>query len=56
VHQDRVQGLHVARDGGQRSRWLPVLIDGDQQRVGVLEAMRHRLSWVNWLRLDGGSD
>ncbi|EXI64171.1 MAG: hypothetical protein AW08_03816 [Candidatus Accumulibacter adjunctus] len=55
VHEDRVQGLHVARDGGQCSRWLPVLIDGDQQRVGVLEAMRHPVSLANWLRREGSS-
>ncbi|EXI70444.1 MAG: hypothetical protein AW07_04120 [Candidatus Accumulibacter sp. SK-11] len=46
VYEDRVQGLHVARDGRQRSRWLPILIDGDQQRVGVFQAMSHLASSV----------
>jgi hypothetical protein len=41
MHQDIVQGARVGGDGGQCRGGFQVLIDGDQQRVGVLEAMAH---------------
>jgi hypothetical protein len=44
VHQHIVQGTGVGGDGGQRRGGFQVLIDGDQQGIGILEAMHHRVS------------
>jgi hypothetical protein len=41
VHQHVAQGTRVGGDGGQRRAGFQVLIDGDQQGIGILEAMAH---------------
>ncbi|KFB74273.1 MAG: hypothetical protein AW09_000440 [Candidatus Accumulibacter phosphatis] len=45
MHQDIAQGARVGGHGRQGGSGFLVLVHGDQQRTGVLEAVAHVVSW-----------